>query len=455
MALQLKLKPRSHPSLRLFSSSSSPFPPPPSDQSPPESESESQSQSQSQPSSSSYFNDIRQRLGSSQSPPSRIPTNPSPPPSLFPPKPDKPSVSLDEIRKQLANFRLRNPSTPSAPPSTSPPRFHELFKNNLPNNPPGSPPGASLESIRESLHQSRGRDAFFSLKTLQESLRSKAPEPGSPIAPSVIGSDGPLPDSIFGKEANERKREEGEGEIKGLKTQFVKSYTYQELGEKLVKLRPAEGEKKKKEKQGFSLTELNLRLVELRKLEEEEAKNKGGPFAALRESLRNIQNIEESKKRQQRMPILSNLGGFAKPTFMLKPPQEHLLEKYFHPDHMSSAEKMKLELQKVRDEFKLSESDCGSARVQVAQLTTKIKHLSTVLHKKDKHSRKGLQEMVQRRKKLLKYLRRTDWDSYCLVLSRLGLRDVPEYKAPDYKIFKTQTKSKSKSKSKSKGKMKA
>ncbi|XP_048443031.1 uncharacterized protein LOC103927438 isoform X3 [Pyrus x bretschneideri] len=49
--------------------------------------------------------------------------------------------------------------------------------------------------------------------------------------------------------------------------------------------------------------------------------------------------------------------------------------KYFHPDNMSSAEKLKLELAKVRDEFKMSESDCGSARVQVAQLTTKIKHL--------------------------------------------------------------------------------
>lgn len=37
---------------------------------------------------------------------------------------------------------------------------------------------------------------------------------------------------------------------------------------------------------------------------------------------------------------------------------------YFHPDNMSSAENMKLELAKVRDEFKMSESDCGSARVQ-------------------------------------------------------------------------------------------
>lgn len=37
---------------------------------------------------------------------------------------------------------------------------------------------------------------------------------------------------------------------------------------------------------------------------------------------------------------------------------------YFHPDHMSSAEKMKLELKRVRDEFKMSENDCGSVRVQ-------------------------------------------------------------------------------------------
>jgi small subunit ribosomal protein S15 len=80
---------------------------------------------------------------------------------------------------------------------------------------------------------------------------------------------------------------------------------------------------------------------------------------------------------------------------------------------------------------------------------------SIVVVMQDKHSRKGLQDMVQRRKKYLKYLRRTDWDSYCMVLSKLGLRDIPEYKAPDYK--KTQpTKAQSKkSKSKRKRKMKA
>ncbi|XP_026421560.1 uncharacterized protein LOC113317621 [Papaver somniferum] len=66
-----------------------------------------------------------------------------------------------------------------------------------------------------------------------------------------------------------------------------------------------------------------------------------------------------------------------------------LTSTYFHPDNMSSEEKIKLELKKVRDEFKISESDCGSSRVQVAQLTTKIKHLSSVLHKKDNILERG------------------------------------------------------------------
>lgn len=37
---------------------------------------------------------------------------------------------------------------------------------------------------------------------------------------------------------------------------------------------------------------------------------------------------------------------------------------YFHPDNMSSEEKLKIELARIRDEFKMSESDCGSFRVQ-------------------------------------------------------------------------------------------
>ncbi|KAM1241362.1 hypothetical protein ACFX2J_046567 [Malus domestica] len=208
-----------------------------------------------------------------------------------------------------------------------------------------------------------------------------------------------------------------------MKTDFVKMYSYAELGEKLRKLRP-DG----KGQNWFSLRELNKRLVKLREMEEKETQAAIGnvTFQDLRESLLKLQRSDQEKAKKsstvQRIDILSHIGRT--PNFMLQPPKENL---YFYPDNMSSAEKLKLELAKVRDEFKMSESDCVSAQVQVAQLTTKIKHLSSVLHKKDKHSLKGLQAMVQQRKRLFKYLRRTDWDSYCLVLSKLGLRDKPEF----------------------------
>lgn len=303
----------------------------------------------------------------------------------------------------------------------------------------------SYESIRESLRKIRPSSEPQKFRSLF------GPRPDA-SGPALIGNQENLPESIFGREMREKEgggEGEGEGETKELKTELLKLYNHEDLGEKLRMLRPEAAEKGKKG--WFSLDELNLRLAKLRELEEKEAnKTMGVPndlYSDLRRSLRRLKDSDDNKKaNMNRMSILSGIGLSSKPSFMLKPPQEHLLENYFHPDHMSSADKMKLELKKVRDEFKMAESDCGSARVQIAQLTTKIKHLSSVLHKKDKHSRKGLNEMVQRRKKLLKYLRRTDWESYCFVLSKLGLRDVPQYKVPDHKV---------KVKAKGKGKVKA
>lgn len=293
----------------------------------------------------------------------------------------------------------------------------------------------SFDAIRESLRQLRlTNDSSqnerrsgdpMSLSAFKNSLKLK---PGPESAPVFGGTDS-LPVSVFGKE---RERKEGEKETMAMKTEFVKMYSYGELGEKLRKLRPSVLEGKKEgDTLGFSLSELNERLMKLREMEEKETESSIGglSYKDLRESLvwLRLTETEKAKKNSiQRLDILGQLGRT--PNFMLQPPKEHLVEKYFHPDNMSSAEKMKIELAKVRDEFKMSDSDCGSARVQVAQLTTKIKHLSSVLHKKDKHSIKGLQAMVQRRKRILKYLRRTDWDSYCLVLSKLGLRDNPNYK---------------------------
>lgn len=232
---------------------------------------------------------------------------------------------------------------------------------------------------------------------------------------------GDLRGSIFGKE---KEKVEGGGEGEMMRIELYKQYGYAELGEKMRMLRPDGGKEKSGEVE-FSFGELGERLAKLRAIEEREAESRSA-FGPLRNTLMQLgrNQQDDSKKWPARgLDIFGRLGEAPR-----LPPKEELVVKYFHPDNMSSAEKLKIKLKNVRDEFKMSDSDCGSTRVQIAQLTTEINHLSSVLHKKDKHSRRGLIAKVQRRKTLLKYLRRTDWDSYCLVLSRFGLRDNPDYK---------------------------
>ena len=70
------------------------------------------------------------------------------------------------------------------------------------------------------------------------------------------------------------------------------------------------------------------------------------------------------------------------------------------------------------------EKDTGSSEVQISQLTNKIVNLSGHIKKfkKDKHSSVGLLKAVNRRKKLLNYLKRNKIDSYKNVLTKLNLR---------------------------------
>ena len=78
---------------------------------------------------------------------------------------------------------------------------------------------------------------------------------------------------------------------------------------------------------------------------------------------------------------------------------------------------------KVND-LALHEKDTGSSEVQVAVLTKKIENLAKHFKKfkKDKHSSVGLLKAVNRRKKLLEYLKRKNVDSYKNLLSKLNLR---------------------------------
>ena len=78
----------------------------------------------------------------------------------------------------------------------------------------------------------------------------------------------------------------------------------------------------------------------------------------------------------------------------------------------------------VIEKYKTSNDDSGSANVQVALLSEKIDSLSNHFksHKKDNHSRRGLLMMVNKRRKLLDYLKSKNFSTYKQLISDLGLR---------------------------------
>lgn len=75
--------------------------------------------------------------------------------------------------------------------------------------------------------------------------------------------------------------------------------------------------------------------------------------------------------------------------------------------------------------YKRSEKDTGTPEVQISLMTGRIQYLTEHFkaHKKDFHSRRGLQMLVNKRRKLLKYLKRKDSSRYTALIQSLGLRD--------------------------------
>lgn len=80
--------------------------------------------------------------------------------------------------------------------------------------------------------------------------------------------------------------------------------------------------------------------------------------------------------------------------------------------------------QAIINEFQIHNKDTGSPEVQVAILTERINNLSEHFktHRKDHHSRRGLLKLVNRRRKLLDYLKSEDPKRYQEVITRLNLR---------------------------------
>lgn len=78
----------------------------------------------------------------------------------------------------------------------------------------------------------------------------------------------------------------------------------------------------------------------------------------------------------------------------------------------------------IINEFATKNGDTGSPEVQVAILTERISNLTEHFkeHKKDVHSRRGLLMLVNKRRRMLNYLRKNDFERYENVIQRLGIR---------------------------------
>ena len=92
------------------------------------------------------------------------------------------------------------------------------------------------------------------------------------------------------------------------------------------------------------------------------------------------------------------------------------------PSRYSISKERVAELMK---EYGKDEKDSGSAEVQVAILTERIRNLTEHLkvHTKDNHTRRGLMMLIGKRRGLLKYIKNRDIEEYRALIKRLGIRD--------------------------------
>ena len=79
----------------------------------------------------------------------------------------------------------------------------------------------------------------------------------------------------------------------------------------------------------------------------------------------------------------------------------------------------------IIDANRTHEGDTGSPEVQIAILTERIRNLTEHLkvHKKDKHTQRGLMMLIGKRRGLLKYIKNRDINEYRTLIKKLGIRD--------------------------------
>lgn len=290
---------------------------------------------------------------------------------------------------------------------------------------------ASFKLLRDSFQkvsmQPAGGETVGIKSTLQEAMG---------LDPSLFSSS-----ETWSKPVDSRSLAEVEGNFYSTMDQSpaedIKTYTYEELGEKLRQARPPT-EEMLSSATGLSFGELRTRFQKIEQMENGGKENKDDrtDYEELRDSLNQLKPIGPMKSATKQLSyeeltFLNQSGvrtGFCE-KIEYTPPKDDLLTKYYSDAQLSSKERLKLKIKKLREEFQTHDCDSGSPQVQIAILTARINNLIRHLreepnYKRDKHSKKGLNDMVQYRKRLLRYLRRRDWPVYCNVLTKLKLDDV-------------------------------
>ncbi|GAX75854.1 hypothetical protein CEUSTIGMA_g3297.t1 [Chlamydomonas eustigma] len=103
-----------------------------------------------------------------------------------------------------------------------------------------------------------------------------------------------------------------------------------------------------------------------------------------------------------------------------------LVQKFLGLELASKSDRMKQERQRMISEFQRHSHDVGSPEVIVALWTQRIRDLAHNFqsHRKNVHRMRDMELMFNQRRKMLIYLRKKDFKAYCLVLHKLGLKDV-------------------------------
>ena len=90
---------------------------------------------------------------------------------------------------------------------------------------------------------------------------------------------------------------------------------------------------------------------------------------------------------------------------------------------MNSKDHLRAKSERAKAVFQKHPTDCGSTSVQIAIMTERIRNLSrhALAHKKDKASIRGFQMLTSKRRKLMKYLKKSDLDEFRRVTEDLGI----------------------------------